>query len=85
MKNLGKKAKDKITGFTGIITGKCFYLFGCAQYCLVPEVDFKEMKLRDSHWFDDGRVEIIEDAIKAKDVKGSDKGDPNMDCPKNSY
>ena len=29
---LGKKAKDKVTGFEGIITAKVIYLYGCAQY-----------------------------------------------------
>ena len=29
MHNLGKRAKDKITGFEGVIIGKTTYLFGC--------------------------------------------------------
>jgi hypothetical protein len=85
MNNLGKKAKDKVTGFTGIITGKCFYLYGCAQYCLVPEADINDMKLREGAWLDDGRIEIIGKGITKKEVKGSDNGGPNIDCPKNSY
>jgi len=35
---LGKKAKDKITGFVGIIIGRAQYLTGCDQYALVAEV-----------------------------------------------
>jgi len=34
---LGKKGKDKVTGIEGMITGKCEYLYGCTQYCIVPE------------------------------------------------
>ncbi len=29
MINFGKRAKDKITGFEGIITGKADYMYGC--------------------------------------------------------
>lgn len=36
---LGLKAKDKITGFEGIITARCEYLTGCNQYCLTPQAD----------------------------------------------
>ena len=32
MEKLGKKAKDKITGFEGIITAKCDYLWVCSVY-----------------------------------------------------
>ena len=35
---LGIKAKDSITGFQGVITGKVSYLTGCDQYLLAPEV-----------------------------------------------
>ncbi len=31
---LGKKAKDKVTGFEGIITAKVIYLYGCANTAL---------------------------------------------------
>jgi hypothetical protein len=62
MKKLGRIGKDKITGFQGIITAKCFYLYGCAQYYLIPSVD-KEGKRRDGEWFDEGRIEIIDKGI----------------------
>jgi hypothetical protein len=33
---LGKKVKDKITGFEGIATSKHIYLTGCNQYAVQP-------------------------------------------------
>ncbi|EPN30018.1 hypothetical protein A245_46208, partial [Pseudomonas syringae pv. actinidiae ICMP 19096] len=36
MIELGKKARDKISGFEGVITGRAQYLTGCDQYVLSP-------------------------------------------------
>jgi hypothetical protein len=54
---LGLKAKDKITGFEGIITGRSQYLYGCDQYCIVPPA--KESKMEDAQWFDEGRIQVL--------------------------
>jgi hypothetical protein len=73
MTNFGKEGRDKITGFTGIITAKCFYLYGCGQYLLTPKID-KDGKRQDSTWFDEGRIEIISEGINPKDVKAEKNG-----------
>jgi len=86
MENLGKKAKDKITGFTGIIIGKCIYLFGCAQYGIAAQTFDKEKSKRgDTEWFDEGRIEILGDGINAREVKaktGKNGADRDHDAPK---
>ncbi|WP_375782872.1 hypothetical protein ACE10Z_23445 [Bradyrhizobium sp. Pha-3] len=55
---LGTTQRDKITGFSGVVTGFCEYLSGCNQALLVPKVaengDFKE-----GHWFDVQRLEQV--------------------------
>lgn len=70
---LGLEAKDKITGFKGIITGHADYLTGCDQYLLQPKSkadgDFNE-----GRWFDEGRIEIIKEAMTKKDVKAKENG-----------
>jgi len=71
---LGKKAKDKITGFTGIITGHARYLTGCDQYILQPECDTDHRKYPDANWFDEGRIEVLEGVITKEDVKGEKNG-----------
>ena len=71
MENLGKKGKDRITGFEGIITGKCYYLYGCAQYSLNPKVD-KDGNTKEINWFDIGRIEIISDGISKDAVQVED-------------
>lgn len=75
-KRFGKKAKDKITGFEGIIIGKTSWMFGCSQYCLSPAVD-KDGKKRESEWFDKGRIEIIDDGISPDEVQDKVPGGIN--------
>ena len=83
MIELGQKAKDKITGFEGIIIGRAQWMFGCDQYCIVPEA--KDGEIKDSHWFDEGRIEIIGEGIKPAEVKVEKNGGINRDVPKNRY
>lgn len=77
----GVKAKDKISGFQGIVIGKAQYLTGCDQVCLKPSVD-KEGKMQDAHWFDEGAIEEVSEALKPKDVQSKRPGGPRNDQPK---
>lgn len=77
----GKKARDKVTGLVGIITGKIVWMYGCNQYCVVPPVD-KDGKVVEGSWFDEGRIEIIEPAIEPKDVQVARGGADNANMPK---
>ena len=56
---LGSSGKDKVTGFSGVVTSVSFDLYGCICVALAPEV--KDGKLGDSHWFDVQRVEYASD------------------------
>lgn len=80
---LGAKAKDKVTGFEGIVIGKINYLFGCNQYGLSPEA--KDGKVLDSAWFDEGRIEIIGPGIAPEAVRVDENGGINSDGPKGKY
>ena len=80
MENLGKKGEDKITGFKGIITAKCTYLYGCNQYGLTPTVN-KDGKTGDTCWFDEGRIKIIGAGVKPKDVQVENPGCDNQPHP----
>lgn len=74
------QAKDKISGFKGIITAKCFHLYGCAQYALNPEVNEKG-ETGTIHWFDEGRIEIIGIGIKPSEVQVEENGCDNQIHP----
>ena len=80
MENFGKKAKDKVTGFEGIITAKCLYMYGCSQYLLTPQID-KDGKKRDGEWFDEGRIETFEEVINPESVKAEKNGCDTREYP----
>ena len=61
MAELGTRVRDRITGFTGIITGVCYYISGCNQAMVVPPVD-DQGKRRESEWFDVQRLERLDDS-----------------------
>lgn len=79
MHNLGKRAKDKITGFEGIIVARLFYIFGCGQYGIAPEA--KDGKVNDTAYFDEGRVEVTGDGIDPASVQAENPGGVNRDAP----
>jgi len=79
---LGKKAKDKITLFEGIIVGRAEHLFGCATYGLAPQSYDKEKQKRgETEWFDEGRLEIIGDGITREEVSTEIPGCDYRDHP----
>jgi hypothetical protein len=80
MIELGKKARDKVTGFEGVITGRAQYLTGCDQYVVVPLV--KDGSFQRGEWFDEGRLEVIGEGISAADVAGTRPGGPQRDAPR---
>lgn len=53
MIKLGSYAKDRITNFSGVVTGHAEYITGCDQYLLSPQNPDKEPK-----WFDEQRLDV---------------------------
>ena len=64
--DLGKKAKDKITGFEGIITERIEHLYGCNTYGLTPQF-LKDGKKLDNVWFDEGKLSLTGEGIGSKE------------------
>ncbi len=56
---LGLTVKDKINGFTGIVTGFCQYLTGCNQALVAPTCG-PDGAVRESHWIDVQRLSVVE-------------------------
>lgn len=54
----GIHAKDKITGFSGVITSRCDSLTGCNQYFLCPTELDKDNKIAEGHWIDEHALEV---------------------------
>jgi len=62
MINLGDKAKDKITGFMGVVTGRCIYLNGCVQYRIQPQ-KMHDGKIIEGEWIDEGQLVLMDKGI----------------------
>lgn len=65
---LGKRAKDKITGFEGVLTARCEFL-----------TELKDGKPIDSIYFDEAQIEIISDGISEEEVRGEKNGNCSPD------
>ena len=55
----GEVVREKITGFTGTITGTVFYITGCNQYLITAEAKNESTPAK-AKWYDEGRLEVIE-------------------------
>ncbi len=78
MSILGRKVTDKITGFSGIVTGYVTYLTGCNQALVVPPVDEKGL-MRDSQWLDEQRLTVADGEALSLDnarAPGFDRAPP---------
>lgn len=53
---LGFEAKDKVTGFSGVITTLSYDLYGCIQYVITPKII--DGKRNEGAWFDANRLKI---------------------------
>ena len=54
----GDKVMEEITGFTGTITGTCFYITGCNQY-LITAKSKNEYSAAKALWYDESRLVLL--------------------------
>lgn len=60
--NLGDKARDTITGYTGICIGRFEYLNGCVRIQLLPTKLDKDGKPGDGAVIDEPQLELVKRA-----------------------
>ncbi len=75
---LGKKVKDIITGFEGIVTGRAQYITGCDQLLVQPIS--KSGEYIEGRWFDDMRLDVVDDDV-LEICKEGKNGKPGADIP----
>lgn len=81
---MGKEVSDLVTGYTGIVTGKATWLFGCNQYCVVQKAS-ESGDIKDGQWFDEGRLQIVSEGIRPQQVVAeSGKRGGSNNYPRNS-
>lgn len=54
-------AKDKVSGFSGIILVRSAHLFGCSQYGITPQELDSDGSTKKTEHFDESRIEIVDD------------------------
>lgn len=57
----GVTVRDRITGFTGVVTGHVRYITGCHQVLVAPPT--KDGAFVEPHWFDEQRVMVDESTL----------------------
>jgi hypothetical protein len=76
--NHADEVRDIITGFRGVIIGRCDYITGCNQYLVQPGLD-KDAKFVESRWVDEDRLLVIDRKIFSRPTSAS--GLPGADKP----
>lgn len=71
---LGWKVKDIITGFEGIVTGRAEHITGCNSYWVKPQKLTAEGKPLEAEYFDEDRLEFVDEGINPKKVQGKKPG-----------
>jgi hypothetical protein len=73
---LGSKAKDKVTGYKGLIIARTEWLYGCRRYVLQAQ-ELKDGKPIETVCVDQDAVEIVEEAPPHKmSERGGDAPSP---------
>ena len=54
---LGVMARDRFTGFTGLIVARCQWITNCNTYALKPR-ELKDGQPADRVWFDEPEIEV---------------------------
>ena len=78
MIKLGSRVIDTISGFTGIVTARHEYLYGCVRVTVTPET-LKDGKPIDAEWFDEHQVRVLKEKqveFKAEKTASGGPQDP---------
>lgn len=59
--NMGDRVRDRITGFTGVVTGLAHYITGCTQLLIAPPA--RDGAHVEGHWYDIDRCEVTEAGV----------------------
>ena len=74
---LGCIAKDKITGFEGVVIAVTEWLNGCQRITIQPK-EMKDGKIIDSHTFDAEQIEVVEPIAEPQRVPHGGPSIPPM-------
>ena len=73
--------KDEVNGFTGMVTGICWYMTGCVQFLVTPTSLDKDGKPKEGLWIDEDRLAVVKKS-KVKPAKSkAAPGGPQYNTP----
>jgi hypothetical protein len=58
--DVGDLARDRVSGFEGIVTGRSVFLNGCARILITPRGLNDKGEPKEAHWFDDLQCERVQ-------------------------
>jgi hypothetical protein len=70
---LGDRVKDRVTGYTGIVTSQIKHLNGCHQYGVSAPID-DQGKMVDGYNIDEAQLEPVDDGLNEKPVPQTPTG-----------
>ena len=75
--SIGRRVKDRITGFEGVVTGYCEYITGCNQFLVCPTAMKPGGDYVEPRWFDEQRLVHLGTEV----VKLDNSSHPGPDKP----
>jgi hypothetical protein len=75
---LGDRARDKITGFEGIVIARTDWLYNCVRFVIQPSALNKDGKPIESESFDEDQLELVvpEAAVEKQTKTGGPMPEP---------
>jgi hypothetical protein len=77
---LGDIVKDKVTGFSGVVTGRCDHISGCDTFGVQPR-ELKDGAPHDQKWFDEPRLVATGERIRMVDEREMKTGADSIPQP----
>lgn len=79
----GELVTDRMTGFSGAVTGRANYLTGCNQYLVRPTELKADGDMREAQWLDEQRLGSLGDFhVSAHEIREhTDPDHPGADTP----
>jgi hypothetical protein len=77
------QVRCKVTGLSGIVTGRTEYINGCIQWLVRPPLD-KDGKPQEGQWLDEAMLEVVGDGIFVATPEKR-PGGVRSDAPPTSY
>jgi len=60
--SLGQVARDRISGYQGVLIARTNWLTGCVRYGIQIQKTKEDGSVLDAHWFDEAQLELVPDA-----------------------